>query len=94
MRTTIRAVIAALLLAGAAVGCSSGPSYEEVTKRCADALKAQYAADGEGKPDECKDVKKDDYAALVASAAAEDLGWLDEDGEFDENKMLDDVTEP
>ena len=89
MRRTI--LLAACLLAVA--GCSSGPSYEETVKKCTAALAAQYKADGKGKPSECDGVKKDDYDALVLDAAMGDLGWTDENGDFDENKMLDSVTE-
>lgn len=95
MRHTTTALLATVLLcAGAAVGCSSEPSYEEVTKQCAEALKEQYEADGKGKPDACEDVKEDDYTALVASAAMGDLGWTDDEGNFDEDKMLEDATQP
>ena len=88
-RTILLAVVCLLALSG----CSSGPSYEETVKGCQAALAAQYKADGKGKPGECKGVKKDDYDALVLDAAMGDLGWTDENGDFDENKMLDSVTE-
>ncbi len=94
MRHTTILLAATLLLAGAAVGCSSEPSYEEVTKQCAAALAKQYKADGEGRPDQCEGVKEDDYTALVASAAMGDLGWTDDAGNFDEDKMLEDATQP
>lgn len=89
-RTTTVVLIAAGL---ALAGCSSGPSYNETVKECRAALAAQYKANGHGKPSECDGVKKDDYDALVVSAAMGNLGWTDSDGNFDENKMLDSATE-
>ncbi|MFF3857554.1 hypothetical protein, partial [Micromonospora sp. NPDC002575] len=59
---------------------------------CAAALKAQYKADRTGRPDACRNVKDDDYNVLVASAAMADLGWLDDDGDLDEDKMIGSVT--
>ncbi|MFG2277531.1 hypothetical protein ACGFNQ_02435 [Streptomyces asoensis] len=66
------------------------PSYDDIVKDCQTALAAQSKAGGKGKPDACKDVKEDDYSALVLSNAIGDLGWTDEDGNFDRNKMLED----
>lgn len=90
-RTTITALLATACLALA--GCSSGPSYKETVKECQAALVAQYKTDGHGKPSECDGVKKDDYDTLVLDAAMGDLGWTNSNGDFDENKMLDSVTE-
>ncbi|MEU6597875.1 hypothetical protein [Streptomyces flaveolus] len=90
------AIIAAALViaAGAAVTVwlMVRPTYDDVVKGCQKALAAQYKADGKGKPDACQDVKSDDYDALVLQAAMGHLGWTDEDGNFDENKMLEDAT--
>ncbi|MCX4993836.1 hypothetical protein [Streptomyces longwoodensis] len=69
----------------------SKPSYDDVVKDCQKALVAQSKAGEKGKPGACKDVKDDDYTALVMSNAINDLGWTDEDGNFDENKMLEDT---
>lgn len=84
----------------AAVGLGTGlafwigqPSYEDTVKACTKALAAQYKADGKGKPEACDGVKQDDYDALNVNAAMGDLGWLDDDGKFDKNKMLDSMTE-
>ena len=91
-----RRILAVLLtvttVAAGGVGCTSEPSYDDIVKACAKALKAQYEAGGEGKPDDCKSVKEDDYTALVASAAMDHLGWTDENGNFDEDKMLNGAT--
>lgn len=89
MRRSLILSAACLLLAGAAVGCSD--SYDDEVKGCAAALKAQYEAGGEGRPDACDGIKEDDYTALVAQAAMDHLGWTGEDGKFDERKMLEDV---
>jgi len=94
MRRTATALLAAtLLLAGAAVSCSSGPSYDDIVKDCTTALKQRAEAE-KGKPAECKDVKADDYDALLMSQTIDDLGWTDKDGNFDEGKMLEDAGQP
>jgi hypothetical protein len=54
------------------------------------ALAEQSKAGKKSKPDACEDVKKDDYGALVVSNAINDLGWTDDEGNFDKNKMLED----
>lgn len=88
-RTTLIAVIvAALLVAGGGAWWLGRPTYDEVVKDCTAALKEQLAADGKGRPDACKDVKDDDYAAIVMHETMGREGWLDEDGRFDKNKML------
>ncbi|MFF9787156.1 hypothetical protein [Streptomyces nigrescens] len=89
----IRTVItAAALLAGlvGVTGCAQ--SYEELTEDCLTALKARPDGD-KSKPAECEGVKRKDYVTLVMSVAIDDLGWTGEDGKFDENKMLDSLTE-
>jgi hypothetical protein len=97
MRRPKLAIITAALIivAGAAVAVwlMIRPSYDDVVKGCQKALAAQYKAGGKGKPADCKDVKADDYDALVLNAAMDHLGWTDEDGNFDKNKMLDSATE-
>ncbi|MCY0944278.1 hypothetical protein [Streptomyces antarcticus] len=44
-----------------------------------------------GKPAACKDVKEGDYGTIVMSATVERLGWSDENGRFDEQKMRESV---
>ncbi|MGA4875788.1 hypothetical protein [Streptomyces lydicamycinicus] len=84
------AAVGVALLAGLAAGCSQ--SYEEMANDCLAALKARPDGD-KVKPSECEGLKRDDYTALVASVAIDDLGWTGEDGKFDERKMLDDLTD-
>lgn len=94
-RATIITAIA-VTIAGGGTGLGlwlSQPSYDDTVKSCEKALTAQYKAGGEGKPDACKGVKEDDYTALVANAAMGHLGWLDDEGNLDEDEMLDSVTE-
>jgi hypothetical protein len=91
MRRTTAALLTVLLATGAAA-CSSKPSYDDVVKGCQKALADQAKAGGKGKPSACGGVKKDDYDALVMSNAIDGLGWTDKDGNFDENKMLNDAT--
>lgn len=95
-RRTALITSVAIAAAGASAGLGlwlSQPSYDDIVKGCEKALAAQMKADGHGKPAACKDVKNDDYPTLVANAAIGHLGWTDSDGNFDENKMLDSVTE-
>lgn len=95
-RTIILITAAALVVAGgiaALVIWLQQPSYDDVLKGCSKALIAQDKAGGHGKPAACKDVKKDDYDTLALAATIDGLGWTDKDGNFDENKMLDSVTE-
>ncbi len=88
----IVAVLAVALAIGGTVYWLSRPSYDEIVKGCQKALAAQSKAGGKGKPSACNDVKKDDYDTLVLSSVIDGLGWTDKDGNFDENKMLDDAT--
>jgi hypothetical protein len=95
-RTTALISAGAVAAAGAITGVVvwlAQPSYGEVVSSCKTALAKQYENDGKGKPAVCNDVKKDDYDALVLDAALGDLGWTDEDGNFDENKMLEDTLD-
>jgi hypothetical protein len=94
-RTTLIAS-AAVAIAAAGTGLGlwlSQPSYDDTVKACTKALAAQGKAGGSGKPKACDKVKNDDYTALALHAAMGDLGWLGDDGKFDENKMLDSSTE-
>ncbi|WP_336052177.1 hypothetical protein [Streptomyces sp. CA2R101] len=89
----IRTIItAAALLVGLAGVTGCGQSYEEQTEACLKGLKARTDGD-KAKPAECDGLKRKDYVALVTSVAIDDLGWTDEDGRFDKNKMLEDLTE-
>ena len=88
----VAAVTAAALAIGGSVYWLSRPSYNDIVKECHKALVAQSKAGGKGKPAACNDVKKDDYDVLVISSAIDGLGWTDKDGNFDENKMLEDAT--
>jgi hypothetical protein len=92
-RNLIVAAITAGALAIGGVYWLTRPSYNDIVKDCQQALVAQYKADGKGKPSACNDVKDDDYDALVLNAAMGDLGWLDDDGNFDERKMTEDTLE-
>lgn len=87
----LSAAVTVLVIAGTVVWLNA-ESYDETVAKCQKALVAQYKADGHGKPDACKDVKQDDYDALAVSAAIDGLGWTDENGDFDENKMIDSAT--
>jgi hypothetical protein len=89
---TAAAVTVVALIAGLAYWITQ-PSYDDVVKDCKTALAKQYTRDGKGRPADCKDVHDDDYDALVLDASLNHLGWTDDDGNFDKNKMLDSVTE-
>lgn len=86
------AITTAALLAGLAGITSCGQSYEEKTEDCLTALKARAKGD-KSKPTDCEGIKHKDYVTLVMSVAIDNLGWTDEDGKFDKNKMLDSLTE-
>lgn len=95
-RRTTLITTAAVAVAGLGTGLGLWlvqPSYNDIVKGCQKALVAQYKAGGKGKPSACDGVKKDDYDVLNINAAMGHLGWLDGDGHFDENKMLDSTTE-
>lgn len=79
-----------LLLAGAAVGCSK--SYDETVNDCVAALKERAEGD-DAKPDACEGVKEDDYTALTLSQMLDDNEWVDEDGDVDMGKILEDASE-
>ncbi|MCX5522218.1 hypothetical protein OG342_04960 [Streptomyces bobili] len=89
MRHTTTLLLATLLLA--AVGCSSEKSYDDTVADCVQALKDR-AEGSKDKPDACKDVKEDDYTALLMSQVLDDNGWTDENGEFDMGELLEDTT--
>lgn len=87
MRTRTAAAAGAVLLL-TLTGCSE--SYDDITSRCIKTLRER--PEGEtGKPKECEKVKEDDYTAIVGGIAIERLGWTDENGDFDENKMIEDT---
>ncbi|MFF3928580.1 hypothetical protein [Streptomyces hirsutus] len=95
-RRTITISAAALTIAAAITGLIVWliqPSYDDIVKDCQKALAAQLDADGKGRPDACKDVKDDDFDALLMNAILGNEGWLGEDGRFDENKMLEDTLD-
>jgi hypothetical protein len=88
------AIIAIAVLAVAGIGLTIWlfvrPTYDDTVKSCQKALAAQMQADGRGKPSACRDLSEDDYSAVLMNQIMDDEGWLDEDGHFDERKMLED----
>ncbi|MBO7940964.1 hypothetical protein [Streptomyces antibioticus] len=89
MRATV--LLACLLLAGAAVGCSTEKSYDDIVADCTQALKDR--ADGDkAKPTDCEGVKDEDYTALLMSQVLDDNGWTDENGDVDMGEILEDST--
>ncbi|CAM5718334.1 hypothetical protein [Streptomyces fumanus] len=91
-RTTTALLAAVVLLGGGAAGCSESKSQDEIAKDCVAALKARAEGD-KGKPKDCEGLGDDDYDALLMShVLTDDLGWVDEDGNVDREKMLDDAT--
>ncbi|WP_069173487.1 hypothetical protein [Streptomyces griseus] len=91
-RRTI-AILAAAVIAGAVTGLViwlSQPSYDDIADNCVAALKER--ADGDkAKPKACDGLTDDDYDALLMSHIMGDLGWLDDEGRFDKNRMLEDT---
>jgi hypothetical protein len=91
---TILAAVA-VAAAGAITGLIvwlSQPSYDEIADNCVAALKDRAEGD-KGKPAACDGLKEDDYDALVLSHVLGDLGWTDDEGRFDKNKMLEDTLD-
>ncbi len=88
--TTALLTAACLLLAGAAVGCSK--SYDEIGEECVAALKERSKGD-KVKPEACEGLKDEDYQVLLLSQTIDDLGWTDDEGNFDKNKMLEDTLD-
>ncbi|MFI8448216.1 hypothetical protein [Streptomyces erythrochromogenes] len=88
--TRTAAALTTLLLLTA---CSSQPTYDESVQACAKAIKARPAGD-KTKPKPCEPLKDDDYTLIVTSKAIDDLGWTDENGDFDENKMIQSTPSP
>ena len=87
----LAATAAALAATLALAGCSSAPGQADVQQQCVDALKAAHAQGIKGKPEACAPLSEDDYATLVTAQVIDDLGWTDEDGNFDKQKMLEDT---
>ncbi|MCX4911840.1 hypothetical protein [Streptomyces sp. NBC_00878] len=84
-----------VVLAAAAIAATTWaflrPTYGDTVSSCQTALSAQFKASGKGKPEACQGVKEDDYSAILMNQIMGDEGWLDEDGRFDKNKMLEDT---
>ncbi|MFI8930721.1 hypothetical protein ACIG3E_24005 [Streptomyces sp. NPDC053474] len=93
-RSTILIPAGVLAVAGGLTGAVlwlTQPTYDDRVNDCARALKEPHTERGEGRPEECVGVKDGDFSALVVDAALDESGWVDENGDFDKNKMLDDV---
>lgn len=89
MKRITTGLLAALLLAGTVVGCSK--SYDETVEDCISALKERPKGDT-GKPDACKDVKDEDYTAIVMGQVLDENGWVDENGDVDMGELIEDST--
>jgi hypothetical protein len=87
-RTTV--LLAACLLAGAAVGCSSEKSQDEIAAECVKAI--TDASTETSRPDECEGLPQDDYEALLMSWVLKDQGVIDENGDVDMGELLEDTT--
>lgn len=70
--------VAALAIAGTVVWVNA-TSYDDTVAACKKALTAQMKAGGEGKPSACKDVKQDDYDALVVANVIDGMSKKDRD---------------
>lgn len=81
-RTTALITVAALAVAGGITGLMlwlSKPSYDDIVDGCQKAVATQMKNDDRGKPAACKDVKDDDYVAIVVSLAVGDMSQTDRD---------------
>lgn len=86
-----RALAAAALLLATLTACSSGPTYDESVELCRTALIERPEGE-KAKPKACEPLKEDDYDTVNMSVVIDRLGWTDEDGNFDRNKMLEDAA--
>lgn len=75
----VAAVVAVALAIGGTAYWLTRPSYDDIVKGCTKALAAQLKAGGKGKPDACKDVKKDDYDTLVIASVIDGMSKTDRD---------------
>ncbi|WP_151898280.1 hypothetical protein [Streptomyces sp. C8S0] len=94
MRTRTTTAAIALLLA-TLTGCSSSEqpkTQDEIAARCAPALKARPEGDT-SKPKECEGLTTDNYDLLVVSSAVDELGWIDDNGNVDMDKLLQDTKQ-
>lgn len=93
MRHTAAVLLATVLLLSGTAGCSDSKSQDEIAADCTAALKDR-AKDDKEKPKDCEGLSEDDYSTLLMSyVLTDDLGWVDEDGDVDENRMLEDALE-
>ncbi|MFD9256956.1 hypothetical protein [Streptomyces sp. NPDC059538] len=83
----LTALAASLLLA---TGCST---YDDHVQSCIKAVKARPASD-KTKPEPCEPLKEDDYTLIVMSTVVDGLGWTDENGNVDPNKMIQTTPSP
>ncbi len=88
MRTT--ALLACLLLAGTAAGCSSQRSQDEIAADCEKALSSK--ATKTNRPNACKGLTQDNYDALLMHWVLQQQGVLDENGDVDMGELLNGAT--
>ena len=80
-------VVTALVVAGAVVWFNA-KAYDDTVAACARAL--EQRADGDStRPSECEDVTDDDYDAMAIAQVLKDSGVVDEDGNVDLGRVLD-----
>ena len=81
------AVVAAIVIAGAVVWFNA-KAYDDTVAACARAL--EQRADGDStRPAECEDVTDGDYDAMAVAQVLKDSGVVDEDGNVDLGRVLD-----
>jgi hypothetical protein len=89
----IAAITVAVLLVAGGTYWLTRPSYNDKVEDCQKALAQHLPESKAEKPDACDGVKADDYLVLFMNQSMDNEGWLDEDGNFDKNKMLEDTLE-
>jgi hypothetical protein len=90
-RAATPVALAALLLTA-----SCGQSYEDKVEACGKAARTHdFEADpldqGERLP-ECESLKEDDYDTIIIDVILKDQGWVDDEGNFNRDKLLEDQT--
>jgi hypothetical protein len=87
-----RAAFAALTAVSILLAAGCGQSYDDKIEACTKAVRAHdfeaFPLDEGDRLSACKGLKEEDVNAILFHNAMDDLGWLDDEGNFDKNKML------
>lgn len=65
--------------------------HASVAKDAADAVEEKTKDSKQSRPEACEPLSEDDYKTLLMAKTVDGLGWTNASGEFDKNKMLEEV---